>query len=88
MIGCPQEQRKQRGSSDTPLNELAYGDMDRLEAIINLLRGDDYKQRCYIQHMLYIYEKMKETHSKISYFQTVTLYLKDPLEQARKLCGM
>lgn len=95
MIGCPQEQRKQRMSGRDidmveaiSLDELQFGDMPQLEARLNLLRGDDYKQRCYIHHMHYIYEKMREAHSKLSYYQRTMLYMTDPLEQARKLCGL
>jgi GTPase SAR1 family protein len=93
MIGCPHEQRKQRSNGrivdqNIQLHELHIGDLYRLEAIINILRGEDHRQRCIQQHMNYIYEKMVEQHNKLSYMQRTLLYISDPLTQAKKLLSM
>jgi phosphate uptake regulator len=87
MVGCPGEQRRGKNMPNESLKNLQIGDMQQLEAIINNLRNDDYVDRCYRQHMRYIYEKMKEKDKTKGYTAMVLQLYRSPLDEARKLCG-
>ncbi|KAL9644335.1 hypothetical protein ABK040_005795 [Willaertia magna] len=86
MIGCPNEIRNQLNDKTITIDKLNVGNLKQLEEILNTLRDDKQMQITYINHIQYIFEKIQQKHSNLSYYSQ---YMNsNALERAKDICNL